>query len=57
MEWQEWYEGVVADFVGLTTDRHDPDKLHDWEWMDDYRRAYKVTLYKLFNGQRFGVSL
>lgn len=39
MEWQEWYEGIVADFSGLTTDRHDPDKLHDWEWMDDYRRA------------------
>jgi hypothetical protein len=25
--------------------------------MDDYRRAYKVTLYKLFDGKRIGVSL
>lgn len=39
IEWERWYEGVAADFVGLTTDRNDPDKLHDWEWMDDYRPA------------------
>lgn len=38
-DWQVWYDGVVADFVGLTTDPSDPQKLHDWEWMDDYRPA------------------
>jgi len=42
-QWQDWYSGVVEDFVGLTTDRNDPDKLHDWEWMDDYRPApYRI---------------
>lgn len=38
-DWQRWYEDVATDFIGLTTDRNDPDKLHDWEWMDDYRPA------------------
>ncbi len=37
--WEDWYEGVVADFVGLTTDASDPQRLHDWEWMDDHRPA------------------
>lgn len=38
-DWQVWYEGIAADFVGLTTDSNDPQRLHDWEWMDDYRPA------------------
>lgn len=38
-DWQVWYDGVVSDFAGLTTDPSDPQKLHDWEWMDDYRPA------------------
>lgn len=37
--WEKWYEEVVADFAGLTTDSSDPDMLHDWEWMDDNRPA------------------
>lgn len=37
--WEYWYEGVVADFVGLTTDASDPQRLHDWQWMDDHRPA------------------
>lgn len=38
-DWQRWYEGVVADFVGLTTDPNDPSRAHDWEWMDEWRPA------------------
>lgn len=38
-DWQRWYECVAADFVGLTSDPQDPSKVHDWEWMDDYRPA------------------
>ena len=38
-EWQRWFNDVVSDFAGLTTDASDPSKLHDWEWMDDYRPA------------------
>lgn len=38
-EWEDWYAGTVADFVGLTSDPKDPDKLHDWEWLDDHRPA------------------
>lgn len=35
--WERWYEGIVSDFVGLTTDRNDPDRLHDWGWIDQWR--------------------
>lgn len=38
LEWEGWYEGLVADFAGLTTD-NDPGNLHDWAWMDTYRPA------------------
>ena len=39
VEWERWYEGCVADFVGMTSNPSDPDKLHDWEWLDDWRPA------------------
>lgn len=38
-DWQRWYEGIGNDFVGLTTDRNDPSRTRDWEWIDENRPA------------------
>lgn len=49
LAWQNWYSGIVEDFAGLTTDRNDPDKLHDWEWMDDHRPAPQSITVEVAN--------
>lgn len=46
-EWERWYEGIVADFVGLTSDRADPNKTHDWEWMDGWRPAPSAIIVQM----------
>lgn len=41
LDWERWYDGILNDFVGLTTDRSNPGRTHDWDWIDQWRPAPK----------------
>lgn len=34
--WWRWYEQLQADFAGVTDDL-DANRLHDWNWLTNYR--------------------
>jgi hypothetical protein len=36
-EWEKWYRDIVADFCGVIADPTDPQRLHDWNWIESHR--------------------
>jgi hypothetical protein len=38
-EWEQWYQDLRQDFEGVTDNRNDPQRLHDWNFIDEHRPA------------------
>lgn len=36
-EWEKWFGDLQADFGGVTDNCLDPSRVHDWNWIANYR--------------------
>lgn len=39
MLWMDWFRGLQADFLGVTDDAHDPERLHSWDFLETVDRG------------------
>lgn len=35
--WEKWFDDLQADFGGVTDDALNPSRVHDWNWIANYR--------------------
>lgn len=35
--WRNWFADIQADFGGVTDDCLNPSRIHDWNWIANYR--------------------
>ncbi len=41
---QEWVDGIVADFDGVTDDANDPQRLHTWDDLERCERRLPISM-------------